>query len=91
MGIWTLSGGRTIQLATAAVQSLSRVCLFCGLMDHNPLGSCVHEIVQERMLEGGNIAFPMGSSTSRDGTHISCIVGGGVFMAEPPGKPQFNI
>ena len=59
-------------------------------MDHNPLGSSVHEIVQARMLEGGNIAFPMGSSPSRDGTHISCIVDGGFFMAEPPGKPQFN-
>ena len=89
-GIWMLNGGRIAQLPTAALESLRGVCLFCDPMDHNPLGSSVHEIVQARMLEGGNIAFSMGSSPSRDGTQIFSIVGGGFFMAEPPGKPQFN-
>ena len=54
MGIWMLNGGRTVQPPTAALESLRGVCLFCDLMDHNPLGSSVHEIVQARMLEGGN-------------------------------------
>lgn len=65
MGIWMLNGGRTVQPPTAALESLRGVCLFCDLMDHNPLGSSVHEIVQARMLEWVAIPFSGGFSQSR--------------------------
>ena len=42
-------------------------------MDCSPLGSSVHEISQERILEWVAISFSKGSSQLRGQTHISCI------------------
>ena len=49
-------------------------------------GSSVHGISQAKMLEWGAVSFSRGSSQPRDGTWVSCIIGGS-FAAEPPGKP----
>ena len=52
---------------------LSRVQLFCKLMDCSLPGSYVHEILQATTLEWVAISFSRGSSRPRDGTHVSCI------------------
>ena len=51
------------------------------------LGSSVHRILQARILEWIAMPFYMGSSWSRDGTHVSCIAGG-FFTTELLGKPK---
>ena len=61
------------------VCTLSHGQLFCDRMDGNPPGSSAHGILQVRTLEW------VGMPSSRDGTHISCIVDR-FFIAEPPGK-----
>ena len=45
----------------------------------SPLGSSAHGILQARILEWAATSFSRGSSGSRDGTHVSCITGGGAF------------
>ena len=52
---------------------LSRVQLFCNLMDCSPQGSSVHGVLQARILECVAIPFSKGSSWTRDRTHVSCI------------------
>ena len=61
-------------------------------MHCSPLGSCVHGILQARILEWVAISFSRGSSRPRDQTHISCLADA-FFTAEPPGKPsvQFSL
>ena len=44
-------------------------------MDCSLLGSSIHGIFQERILEWGAIAFSRGSSRPRDWTWVSCSVG----------------
>ena len=51
----------------------------------SPPGFSVPGISQTRILEWIAISFSMGSSKSRDQTHISCIAGG-FFTTEPPGN-----
>ena len=48
------------------VQLLSRVWLFCNLMDCSSPGSSVHGILQARILEWVAISFSRGSSWPRD-------------------------
>ena len=49
-------------------------CLtLCDLMDCSLLGSSVHGIFQTRTLEGVAISFSRGSSSPRDGTHVSFV------------------
>ena len=43
--------------------------------DCSPPGSCVHGILQTRILEWATIPFSKGSSQSRDQTQVSCIAG----------------
>ena len=50
-------------------------------------GSCLHGILQARILELVAIAFSRGSSRPRDQTRISYIAGG-FCTAEPLGKPS---
>ena len=52
---------------------LSCVWLFCNPMDCSPPGSCVHGVLQARILEWVAISSSRGSSWPRDQTHISCI------------------
>ena len=44
-------------------------------IDCSPPGSCVHGILQERILEWVAIPFSRGSSQPRDWTPVSCIAG----------------
>ena len=54
---------------------LSHVQHFCGSMNCSPPDSCVHEILQARILEWVAVHFSRGSSQPRDRTHISCTAG----------------
>ena len=53
----------------------SQFWLFVTRMDCSPLGSSVHGILQERILEWIAIPFSRGSSWPRDRTQVSCIAG----------------
>ena len=44
-------------------------------MDCSPLGFCVHELFQARILEWVAISFSRGSSQPRDWTRVSCTAG----------------
>ena len=46
----------------------------CNLMDCSPPSSSVHGIFQARILEWVTMPFSSGSSWSRDGTRISCLL-----------------
>ena len=48
-------------------------------MDCGQPGSCVHGILQERILEWVAIPFSKGSSQTRKQTQVFCIVGGFFF------------
>ena len=59
--------------------------------DCSPLGSSVHGIFQERILEWVAISSSRGSSQPRDGTRINfCVycIAGRFFTIEPLGKPK---
>ena len=58
-------------------------------MDCSRPGSSVHGILQARILEWVATPSSMGSSQSRDRTHISCITGGFV-TSDPPGRPIYS-
>ena len=47
----------------------------CDPMDCSPPGSCVHGILQARILEWVAISFSRRSSWPRDWTQVSCITG----------------
>ena len=54
--------------------SVAKPCpTLCNPMDCSPPGSCVHGILQVRILEWAAISFFRGSSRPRDQTHISHI------------------
>ena len=54
---------------------LNHVWLCSDPMDCSPLGSSVHGILQDRILEWLAIPFSRGSPPPRDQTLVSCIVG----------------
>ena len=62
-------------------------------MDWIPPGSCVHGILQARLLEWVAIPSSRGSSQPRDRTHVSFVssIAGSFFTAEPPEKPCLYI
>ena len=64
--------------------------LSCNPMDDSPPGSSVHGISEGRILEWVDISFAMGSSWTKDWTCNTCIPGG-LFPAQPSGKPQSTI
>ena len=57
--------------------------------DYSPLVSCVHGILQAKILEWVAMPFSRESSPPRDQTHVSCIssIASGFFTVEPLGKP----
>ena len=57
-------------------ESLQSCLTLCGPMDHSPLGSSVHGILQARILEQVAISFSRGSSQTRGQTQITRIAGG---------------
>ena len=61
----------------------------CDPMGWGPSGSCVHGILQARILEWVANSSSRRSSQPSDQTHVSCIAGS-FFTAEPPGKPTFS-
>ena len=52
-------------------------------IDCSPPRSCVHGVLQARILKWVTILFSRGSSPPRDQSHVT----GRFFTAEPPGKP----
>ena len=74
----------------AANPSLVKSIPFCNPMDSSPPGSSIYEISQARIPAWAAISFSRGSSGPRDRTHISC-TGRGLFISEPPGKPNASL
>ena len=68
------------------VQWLQSCPTLCNHMDCSPPGSSVPAILQVRILEWVALPSSKASSWPGDRTGISCSAGG-VFAAEPPGKP----
>ena len=60
----------------------------CDAMDCSPPGSCVHGILQARILEWVAMPSSRGSSQPRARAQVSCIAGG-FFTTELPGKPKY--
>ena len=62
-------------------KSLQSCPALCHPMDCSPPGSCVHGILQARILEWGAMPSSRGSSRPRDLTHISFVssIGSGFF------------
>ena len=73
-------------LLLTAVQSLSRVQLFCDPMDCSPLGSLVRGISRQEYWSGLPFLPPWDLPDSRI-EHVSPALAGRFFTAEPPGKP----
>ena len=60
-------------------------------MNCSPSGSCVHGILQARILECVAISFSRASSRPRDRTRISCLVClADLFLTTEPPSVQFN-
>ena len=71
-------------------QSLQSCLTLCDSMDCSPPCSCVHGILQARILQWVAMPSSRGSSPPRDWTHVSCnsSIAGGLFTADPWGKPH---
>ena len=54
-------------------KSLQSCPTFCDPMDCSPPGSCVHWILQARILDWVAMLFSRGSSQPRDQTHVSYV------------------
>ena len=54
-------------------QSLQSCSTLCNPMDHSPLGSSVHGILQARILEWVSTSSSRWSSRPWDQTHVSCV------------------
>ena len=59
----------------------------CDPTDCSLPGSCVHGILQARILQTASTAFSRGPSPPGDRTHVSCTAER-FFTPEPPGKPH---
>ena len=57
-------------------KSLQSCPTLCNPMDCSPPGSCIHGILQARILEWVAIPFSRGSPWPREQTCVSCIEGG---------------
>ena len=68
-------------LRSCVLSCFSHVQLFVTPIDHSPLGSSVHEILQTRKVEWVVVPSSRGSSQPRDRTHVSCVscIAGGFF------------
>ena len=65
----------------------------CNPMDCSLLGSSVHGILQERMLEWVAMPSSRGSSWPKGWTRMSCVscIADGLFVTEPLGNPYILI
>ena len=57
----------------------------CNSMDCSSPGSCLHGLLQARILEWVAIPFSRGSSQPRDQTQVFCMAGR-LFTTEPQGS-----
>ena len=75
------------------VQLLQLCPALCNPMDCSPPGSCVHRVLQARILEWIAIPSSRGLYPPKDQTRVSCIscIAGIVSTAEPLGKPMTTI
>ena len=72
---------------------VSKSCpTLCDAMDCSPVGSSVHGILQERILEWVAMPSSRGSPQPRDQTHISYVscVGRGFFTTSPIWEAQIE-
>ena len=69
-------GGIDRLTACVCIKSLQSCSTLCNPMDRSLPGSSVHGILQARILEWDAVTSSEGSSQHRDGTQVSCIVGG---------------
>ena len=68
--------GKPITALCVWVCDVTQSCLtLCNPVDCSPPGSCVHGILQARILEWVAISFSRGSSQPRDQNQVSCIAG----------------
>ena len=76
--------------AAAAAKSLQSRPTLCNPLDCSQPGSSVHGTLQARILEWVAMPSCKGSSQPRHRTCVSYIpcLAGGIFTAEPPGKPE---
>ena len=75
------------KLSSIVHVKLLQLCLtLWDHMDYNPRGCSVYGVLQARILERVAMAFPGGSSRSRDGTHVSC-----VSCSSPLAPPVLNL
>ena len=72
---FTTSSTREALNNTVSVLVAQLCPALCNSMDHNPPGSSVQGIFQERILEWIAIPFSTGYSWLRDETQVSCIIG----------------
>ena len=79
-----------IPVRALCVQMLQSCSTLCDPMDHSPLGSSVHGVLQARLLKWIALPSSRGSSWRRDRTGISCIscIADRFFTPEPAGKPR---
>ena len=71
-----------VNLALKHAKSLQLCLILCEPMDYSPPGSCVHGILQIRILEWVAMFSFRGSSQPRDWTQVSCVsyIGRGVVL-----------
>ena len=78
---WDRVGGENFRVcARVCVRLLQSRLTLCDPMDCNWPGSCVHEILQARILEGVAMPSSRGSSQPRD-QPVSPALAGGFFTA----------
>ena len=71
---WDIVDSLTVEIRSSA--ELLQSCLtFCNPLDCSPPGSCIHGILQGRILERGTIYSSRGSSQPRDRTQGSHTAG----------------
>ena len=62
-----------LNLLSLFIISAQSCLTLCDPMDYSLPGSCIHGILQARILEWVVISFSRGSSHPRDWTHVCCV------------------
>ena len=65
----------SVTVNISSVQSLPSCLALCSPVDYSLPVSCVHGILQARILEWVAISFSKGPSQPRDRTQVSCTAG----------------
>ena len=68
---------------------VAQLCLtLCNPIDCSSPGSCIHGIIQARLLEWVAIPFSRGSYRPREGTQVTCIGRQILYQLCPLGSPS---